>query len=86
MRGEYNFPAAENFAHINITKWFGGKTVEKFNKYPSQAVYVQHCVCVCVWYLLKNKKESRYLLSTVYSYKKSTVSIASSPQSFVSSA
>ena len=46
MRGEYNFPAAENFAHINITKWFGGKTVEKFNKYPSQAVYVQHCVCV----------------------------------------
>ena len=41
---------------------------------------------VCVWYILKNKKESRYLLSTVYSYKKSTVSIASSPQSFVSSA
>ena len=76
MRGEHNFPAAENFAHINITKWFGGKTVEKFNKYPSQAVYVQHCaLCVCVWYLLKNKKESRYLLSTVYSYKKSTVSI-----------
>ena len=36
MRGEHNFPAAENFAHINITKWFGGKTVEKFNKYPSQ--------------------------------------------------
>ena len=64
MRGEHNFPAAENFAHINITKWFGGKTVEK----------------------LKNQKESRYLLSTVYSYKKSTVSIASSPQSFVSSA
>ena len=56
MRGEHNFPAAENFAHINITKWFGGKTVEKFNKYPSQAVYVQHCVCV--WYLLKTKTTS----------------------------
>ena len=55
MRGEYNFPAAENFAHINSTKWFGGKTVEKFNKYPSQAVYVQHCVCVCVVFTEKQK-------------------------------
>ena len=61
MRGGYNFPAAENFAHINITKWFGGKTVEKFNKYPSQAV--QHCV---VFTENKNKKESTYL-SIIYS-------------------
>ena len=85
MRGEATF-LQQKTLHISISQNGLEEKLLKSLINIQVKLYMYNTVCVCVWYLLKNKKESRYLLSTVYSYKKSTVSIASSPQSFVSSA